>query len=626
MDTFDPLEHFASNAVQESLKRRIGNILGSYQHASDVLIEPVQNAIDEVSNAGNPVGVVEVSINTDQGTISVRDNGRGMSLEDVKRYLAPDQGNKDLLFKQGKVRGHKGVGLTFLAYGFESFELESRTVDGEHFRVRLEGGREWAMADPETDIAPPRASVMKPQAEDSRLSGTGVLIRVRTGQQTLPRNLRRAFPSAEYSATLLESLTAIGVVPPYDNSHIELRPRLVFVKDGDSTEVDLRPAFRFWHKGLPKRMKIIDLDDYRRSNPAATVPPASMRNKATACHMTMDADRLAKLVASASDLTAFDNAAELIDRIKKYRLSVYGLFAYASDFRDSVAEGWSVPKERTIVKPGSRIATDGMMSTWFREPTLAHRGHNVTRVWLLFHFMGVKPDLGRKDFGADVLEIVRVLEEPFANTLFRAADPFLKPVPRGRKYSEDAELAADKAQRRLTTPLEHTGSLGGGGLPLLSAPEEEQDVVGLFSMLAARGTLAHFPVVFLSGFDEFDGWFEYDQNAISPEVTQRLPGSAQIEPKLRKGPLEFKLRGCDLLDDVNSETKDWLSLRLLVCWETGGARREAGGDAISFTEIDDDSDRLLAGTTHLATLDSKGDVGIPVIELRSLLGAMAKPV
>jgi hypothetical protein len=51
--------------------------------------------------------------------------------------------------------------------------------------------------------------------------------------------------------------------------------------------------------------------------------------------------------------------------------------------------------------------------------------------------------------------------------------------------------------------------------------------------------------------------------------------------------------------------------------------KELGGDQIQFTPAESPDERRYAGVTHLATLQSKGDVAVQVMELKSLLHALA---
>ncbi|MFF5298276.1 hypothetical protein ACFY5F_02855 [Streptomyces sp. NPDC013161] len=121
-----PPETLTQNDPQAWVKQRVINVIKSYRNAADVITEPIRNVVDEVLAADGieDDGDVRIILDADQNTISVRDNGRGLSSADIGKWLVPDVGSKRADFLAGLVRGHKGVGLTLLAYGFNFFEID----------------------------------------------------------------------------------------------------------------------------------------------------------------------------------------------------------------------------------------------------------------------------------------------------------------------------------------------------------------------------------------------------------------------------------------------------------------------------------------------------------------------
>lgn len=118
---FDPLNakyegHEA--VVMLSIQREINNILNSYVGWFDPLCELIQNALDSVEKRmeieKQPYAPkLNIVIDIKDNKISVTDNGIGFEEEEYVKFLAPN-----FSFKNGKTRGHKGVGATYLAYGF----------------------------------------------------------------------------------------------------------------------------------------------------------------------------------------------------------------------------------------------------------------------------------------------------------------------------------------------------------------------------------------------------------------------------------------------------------------------------------------------------------------------------
>ena len=109
------------------------------------------------------------------------------------------------------MRGHKGVGATFLAYGFERTEIASKDADANLFTGRLNGGRRWAEG--HDDDAP--RPLLKPYEEESRdfaALDRGTLIRIACGTGTHPARLSLYGTDTESWERNLRIETAIGMI------------------------------------------------------------------------------------------------------------------------------------------------------------------------------------------------------------------------------------------------------------------------------------------------------------------------------------------------------------------------------------------------------------------------------
>ena len=92
----------------------------SYTGWYDLLSELIQNALDAIDHRKrresdySPKLWIKIDLQTN--SISVTDNGIGFSREHFQYFLAPM-----VSFKSKTDRGQKGVGATYLAYGFNFF-------------------------------------------------------------------------------------------------------------------------------------------------------------------------------------------------------------------------------------------------------------------------------------------------------------------------------------------------------------------------------------------------------------------------------------------------------------------------------------------------------------------------
>jgi hypothetical protein len=119
LTNWDPLDaELSSELFIATIKRQIKNILKSYTGWYDPFCELIQNALDAVEHRRQRDDGFEptiwVQIDLQKNIISVTDNGIGFSEDQFKSFLAPN-----VSFKKLGDRGNKGVGATYLGYGFK---------------------------------------------------------------------------------------------------------------------------------------------------------------------------------------------------------------------------------------------------------------------------------------------------------------------------------------------------------------------------------------------------------------------------------------------------------------------------------------------------------------------------
>lgn len=468
----------------------------------------------------------------------------------------------------------------------------------------------------------PLASVETPVTQP-KLTEPGTSVSIIVGGITMPSSLAHTFNSASYTRAVLETQTAIGIVPPSPKYEgVNFTAELEYRRDGDVKTQAVETEYRFPHKHYTPDLRVFDLGVYLSQEPVPTEVPRNLRSKHHACHWTLGSDKLVEYV-SEREPDAFADRDALLKAINDYDVHLYGLVSYSAAYRDRLGAAWGVPGNRTLHHPGFRIATDTMISSWKRDTALTHRGFFVDRLWLTYHFKNVEPDQGRKDFPPQVLEIVNATEEAFANRLLRQAAPFLKPTPKQRSSSPDYKPPSAKADERRKHPLAIQELEGFGPLGTSTVPTEEQDVVGLFFELIGLGVLRHLRPVYVSGVDDYDGWVVFEPEDVAPRLQAVLPGVPDLAGRDKEGVIEFKRLASDVIEDTANETKAWQEMRIIVCWEIGEDGRSFGGDTISFHEVDEADERRYAGVTHLATLQSKGDIAVFVMALKTVLAKLA---
>lgn len=129
LEPWDPLEPEKDepDLVIAAQKREIRNILKSYTGYYDLFSELLQNALDAVEKRGTEhdkdyTPAIWIKIDLAQETVSVTDNGCAMTAAQFKQFLKPNRSFKDGVTS----RGNKGVGATYLGYGFNHWEVGTK--------------------------------------------------------------------------------------------------------------------------------------------------------------------------------------------------------------------------------------------------------------------------------------------------------------------------------------------------------------------------------------------------------------------------------------------------------------------------------------------------------------------
>jgi len=625
VERFDPLEKAREGLQKEAMKQRVKNIIRSYRSAADVLAEPIQNAMDELERAQNE-GVddadrIKVRINVQKNEIEVVDTGRGMASGNLQEWIAPDFTDKRSLFREGRVRGHKGVGMTFLAYGFNNFVVESKT-DSEHYRLRLEDGRSW-VEDPD-DTAP------APEAEIERgitggLDTHGTLVRIRTDNQSQPSNLPKTFNNINMTAALIERQTAIGVVGPPNRYDATAEAQLLYTdSNGDTESRNLNTEYRYPHQNLPENWEAFDLGKYIESltEQENIEPDAKNKNRYRAVYRYFEPEKIKEYVGDSAgeELGSSEHVKEYID---KHDVHAYVLFAYSVNYRDKLEGYWDVPGNRRLHYPGVRVATDGMISSWRRDVSLTRAAGNKDRTWIVYHFNDVEPDLGRKNFPQEVHDIIATTQQRFVREMVNKGRVFLLPArdPTGPPEPEDEDPPAVKAYKRRENPISPSHIPDFGEIYYGSEPEKEQDVIALFNQLVGIGFLKGYKPIYFDETYTYDAYVDFSNDEISQKIRDSFPGDDD-----RNGAelvVEFKHEASMILDDIVNQTKDWSDMDMLVCWDVERKERLTSGDDIEFTQPTSPTEREFPGVTHIATVGSKGDEPVYTVSLKELLNSIS---
>ena len=211
---FNPLDVPEARTLGGHLTVR--NILRSYHSNYDLFAEAIQNALDAVHERWRDDNAYEprlyVRIDLPRNTFTVIDNGVGMTPDVCRLAFAPNYSLKAALVADGRrLRGYKGVGATFLSYGFNQTQLASKKTAGEDaWTGQLEGARRWAEGLP--GAAAPLVSPYEEKDETFNELDRGSLIRIRCDSDSSPAQLAAIASNKRTWEAILRTDTAIGKI------------------------------------------------------------------------------------------------------------------------------------------------------------------------------------------------------------------------------------------------------------------------------------------------------------------------------------------------------------------------------------------------------------------------------
>lgn len=272
---FNPLGQVADDQIYKAvvLRSQVKGIVDSYHHAFDAFLEAIQNAVDACEERfskesdGEYSPQIKITIDLKRNSLSVFDNGIGMSLEDITQFFftpfaTRKSHRKDSL--SDRLRGEKGVGTTFLAYSSNDFRVTTQNSNGQLISAQLGGGREWVYSDAHAEQMP-MVQPAEPLAFTEQ--GTGVYIEISDESPAgLLHNHGKTGPQWE---AILRLYTAVGFVEFSDSdaflSLLKVDIELINKGDGpDSEHHVVKTGFLYPHRMVDSAVRKSQLSRNKR--------------------------------------------------------------------------------------------------------------------------------------------------------------------------------------------------------------------------------------------------------------------------------------------------------------------------------------------------------------------------
>ncbi|MEV4824181.1 hypothetical protein [Micromonospora sp. NPDC049274] len=638
---FDPLQVKGrlenSLAAQRAVRREINNILSSYVGWYDPFCELIQNGLDALEARGRvevAAGTISdfeqhlrVIVDLDRNELTVSDNGCGMTYDEFKRFLAPNFSFKE----EVNSRGHKGVGATYLAYGFNYLRVHTKSP-GYEACGRILNGRTWlaGSADGDPPLVEPDSSA--DIDEDFEKVERGTTVTVRFDEYTHPKKLSwLAAKDADTWLTILRVKTGVGSVEPSMDKTIEV----TCIAGGESTTATISEVSYLWlHNDKCKSARISEVaskaqEQFKKYGTAK--PPPNAHRKLDFLYEEYHWD-------SCKELLTPEAFAEHEEVVVKHRPTIKVEYGYTTKLWKRFNEKLGIRSNMQVLRAGIQLAANLMPQGDVLQVPLTRYTGRQNQVHFLIHFENYTPDLGRKGFAKPLVDFATDVASAIVQGPITRLRPNMKrdsgTVPDlDRELRLDAwkeQMIAHEASSPLTLSSDHFFAPT-KRISITSTPTREQDVIALFHEIISGGVVRGLAIMstnerftydglFRINFDHDRELFEFDQSSnplgIDSEVLDGLLGRL-TKPKV----LEYKYSLDGLINDLDAQEKNLKDIDLCVAWEMGSQWREKFA-VTSLLLPENTSQRSYHGLTHVLQDPDSGARHCDLIILKDLVALL----
>ena len=582
--SFDPLSvkyNGNEEVVIQSLKREIVNILNSYVGWYDPFCELIQNALDAIDKrreCEDFVAQIHILINLKDNMVSVTDNGIGFKEAEYFKFLAPN-----FSFKPGGVtRGHKGVGTTYLAYGFNYIQVATKTPDFSVTGV-MKDARKW-LDDPTPASNPYVMSDSQPVVDEFYSTiDRGTSMTIKCDSTSYPKDLSwMGLVTANSWLKVLRVQTGLGQINKFSEVSVSVE---VIDKQGNKTTASIDTPKYLTISEFSDKVKSVDeinqkMDElYRKSGPNYKMP-AKFSNL-EGVYGSWDCNTILSKM-------SFDE--EQKNLIEKYNISIIFTYVYSLAIWDKIDRIVGIRKGNHVLYGGIQLAANNMPQGDLIQIPLTKNIGRQKQANIVVHFNNCSADLGRKGFRKEVTDLGKeisrkLMDGPLMKVRFcfkanSGASPDLK------RETILAEWKAEMSKHEQDYPLilENPNFFDPvKRVSITSLPTREQDVIALFNQLIAGGVVRGIRIMSTNERTTYDSLYkivitdkknlqlfdaEINPLGIVEDVIEEMLEDREefvSEPKV----LEYKYSVDGLIEDLESGLKNTNDINLVVAWTAG---------------------------------------------------------
>jgi hypothetical protein len=617
------IDSLGSEERTELIRRGLHNLTSSYADEADIFTEIIQNAVDAIeirlAKEGGNAGSLKVILGrraTEDHYLYVQDNGTGMTQEIVDRVFIPGFSNAK---KKGKSIGYKGVGMSYVVA--VSDHMAIRTVaNGATTDRTIRYTSEWVRSseNPTPDIKPEfNVPELVSQVSEEIEQGTGVYFSFHPG--TKPQSLKNLViigegpeKEVEYWANFLSARSAIGLTlqaeekPPFaidieivlDLGEGEFYSKSYRRLGYDISEDSLGYPF-------PHQVYKVSVDKTKIDSE----PPATQVVKHRRKHPAIFYEWSGEEIIGETDLDQDEK-----DLLLEHLEWVNGWLCHSTKVLEKV--NTMLGTRSYAIEWGARLAVDGVPQGRQLGLKLTSDTGLDRQTHIVVGLRTIELDTGRKIIADERLSSAIDKVTSRVVTLLKEYRWALR-VPGTKPVASDLDDWVSKITERAGNSLLPKLFEPDAVPPARVNPEDEQEVIALWTGLVVSGKLPGFEMRALSGFNRYDGLVNITGAAISEDGPL-----AVLETELgvkQNAVIEFKGVFDGVITDFEQAKKIPSEIDLLVCWDCPDLNVRMGSMEPVYGKWS--HKRTLRGASYLWQDDS-GENSFPVIALRNVVAEL----
>lgn len=611
---WDPLQtsqDVGTEIISAGQKRQIGNILKSYVGNYDVFSELIQNAMDAVDRRKRELTdllyepKLWLTIDLKSNSFAITDNGIGFKEQEFRSFLAPN-----ISFKDGtKTRGSKGVGATYIAYGFDYLQFGTKG-NGHEFVGEIKSGRDWVE---DHDGIVTRPMVVESESDDKTFASLdrGSTFKIKFGGKSVrPKDLSwyGAITPDQWLYLLLIK-TPLGAIPYQAEPSIPIKFSLTVIgKLGKQTTIDNVDAqYIFPHTKIAASVDLKDITSHQKKLLAQGKDASKLPTKYSKLHGIYERFTQAEL---AEFRNLDDDERKLIS---DFHIEAYGYFVYSTSVWDQLNDVTAkLRRGFRVLRGGLQLANNQMpQGEQIVIPLTSNTGYQ-NQSHVIVHFKNADPDLGRKGFQPELKELAEKLAVAIVNRLKRWRDQLKSDSGEKIDIEKEASLhewVKEQESHEASSPLVLVNKnffAPINEISVTSTPRSEQDVIVLFNQLVAGGVIRGLKLLSTSQTQQYDGLFKFVikeplENHVFDKLLNPLGVEEMHHTKALVSPpkvLEYKYNIDGLIAEFENGEKKEKDIHLAVAWELGSAWKK-NYEATSLLDLENIHQRDFHGLTHV---------------------------